>query len=366
MIAEVSMIWGHYTNLIGVILCIIVAFGSKWRFREKNKENVFLLCLLLCVVLSCIADSIAIWADGRSGELIRLVVYASNSWLYAACILSGILWIKFMEEHIHGENSPFHLGVLQVISIIGLIILVINLYIPIVFAVNRNNVYERRGLFFLYFTIEVCFLVDSFYMYASAKYKFGGLSVFQIWLYIVPQIIGMWAQLLVYGTSLIWPSTAVATALLFIQFNIEDKYRDNVSRLYKKDYLKVLNDKLKHGRNKEYTIVGVQVLGLAGILSTKGDESEKRARQSVVSILKKRIKPQGVIIQYDADFYAIVFNTVDKSVTEQYIEKLENEFTELNILNKSEYSLTTEYGYRVVNIMENDIETVVQQIKDSM
>lgn len=363
MITEVSMIYGHYTNFIGVMLCIIVAFGSKWRFKEKNRENIILVGLLVCAGIACVMDSIAVWADGRPGNFARTVVYASNTWLFMACVLSGMLWIGFMEEHIHGKNSTLHMGVLQTISAIGIIILGINLYIPIVFAVNGNNVYERRELFFLYIAIELSFLVDSIQMYMRAKYRHGGLSVFQIWLYIAPQIVGMFAQLFVYGTSLIWPSTAVATAVLFIQFNIDDKYRDNFTRLYKYEYIEVLCDKLTKFKNKKYMVILVQVLGIANVEGRYGKEAYQQAKLSIVKILKKITKPKGVIIQCENEAYVIILNSTDEAVTDRYISGLKYEINELNKIKKSEYSLTASYGYGVVDVENDNVEEIVQNIR---
>lgn len=366
MLTEVSMIYGHYTNLLGVLLCIITACWSKWRFKAKNKENSVLLALLFCVAVSCVADSIAVWADGRLGAFCRALVYASNTWMFVGCMLNGALWIWFIEEHIHGANSILHGMILKITIAVGLAILFINMYLPIVFAVNGNNVYERRVLFFLYMVIQICFMIDAIIMYVVAKYKLGGLSVYPIWKYILPLFIGMIGQLLVYGTSLIWPSAAISTAILFAQFNGEDRYKNSVTNLYRYDYLPILNDKLMKFRNKKYSIVMMQVLGLASIGIQHGEKEEENARLAISGILNKTVKPKGVIVQCENDAFAIVLNFVNNDVGEQCIKKLKNEFDEFNKLKKSEYALTVLFGQGIVDLNEESIENVVETIRKSL
>ena len=366
MIAEVNMVYSHYTNLIGMLVCVVTAVCCKWRFKERNKENNVLLYLLVCVFVSCMADSLAVWADGRAGDFWRIVVYLSNTWMFIACIMNGFLWILFIEEHIKGKNSDVHVKILQTIIIVSLLILVINMYLPIVFAVNGNNVYERKPLFFLYMVIQLGFMFDAITMYMIAKYKMGGLSVYQIWLYIMPLFVGMVAQLLVYGTSLIWPSAAVSTAVLFWQFGKEDRYKDSVTRLFRYDYLPVLNEKLKKFARKQYTVIVIQVLGLPNVRNTFGMKEEDNARLEVANIFNRTIKPKGVIVQCEGDAFAIVLNEVADDMPQKSIKKLEKEFEEFNKLKKMEYALTVSFGQGVVDLNNGSIADVVEELRETL
>jgi len=363
MLAEVNMSSGYITDMIGVLLCLYVAVSSRWRFKEKNKENNVLLLLLACVFISCIANSVAIWADGKPGQFARNLVYISNTWSFMACIFNGYLWISFMEEHIHGANSVIPLRIIQTISMVGLLILIVNFYIPIIFSVNGSNVYERRPLFELHMLIQVCFLIYAIIMYLIAKFVRGGLSVFPVWIYIVPLLLGSLAQYLVYGTSFIWPSAAFATACMFDRFNKQDKYRDSVTYLYRYDYIKILNENLKRYKNRIYRIIFIQVIGLVGVQSRYGIQAEDEARIDIANILKKNVMPKGIIAQCEGDAFIIVLNTNDSQVSERCIEQLQNEFDEYNRINKKDYSLSFDFKQELVNVDEATIDEVVNRIR---
>ncbi len=366
MVFSVDLSWGYYTDFIGIILCLITAYLNIGRLKVRTKKNRILLALLCCVMLSCICNSTGIWVDGKAGSLYRTVNYAVNTWLFLACIINGILWVMFIEDDIHGENSQAHIRTIQTISLIGILLLIVNLYLPIVFAVNGNGVYERKSLFWVYFAIQICFLLDAILMYMIAKYKFGGLSVVVIWAYLIPLMIGMMVQYHIYGVSLIWPSAAVSTCIFFVQLNADDKYKDRLTGLYRYDYIPVLEEKLGRFQNNKYTLIIIQIMGLGSIKVEHGNEAEDDVRRDIATLLQIAVKPKGVICQCENDAYAVVFNTTDETVSSNCVELVKKEFEEYCEANKMSYSLTSLVKTGIVDVKEEDMEERISQIRENM
>lgn len=359
MLASVDLTLAHYANIVGLAICFAVVLASKWRFKERNRTNTILIMLLLCVVVSCIMHSVAVVVDGMPGAVMRKLVYISNTWLFLANIISGFLWIMFMEENIHGTNSVLHFRVMQLVSLIGFVMLFINFYIPVVFAVNANNVYSRRHLFYLYMITELWFLVDATSMYMKAKYLKGVITVFPVWTYIIPILIGMFLQLLIYGVSLIWPCSAISVAILFFSFNSEDRYRDILTGVYNKTYFDVLHKMFLKEKNHDYIALRVNVLGIAAMGSVLGKDRENEARVDMAKTLSKAVKPIGLLTQYDMDTYVVFFSGKNADCMEEYMHKIIDELGILNKEKKMYYSLSVEMDYETFEADKEDIEKVV-------
>lgn len=362
MITSVNLSYAHYTNIVGLTICFVVVMTSKWRFKEHNRTNRILILLLFCVVISCLMHSVAVWVDGMPGSLARKAVYASNTWLFIANTISGFLWIMFMEETIHGTNSALHFRILQLISLIGFITLFINLYVPIVFYVNAKNVYSRRELFYLSMIIEVCFLLDAFYMYLKAKYVKGVITVFPVWTYIIPIFIGMFIQLMVYGASLIWPCSAVSVAIMFNSFNVEDRYRDILTGVYNRTYLEVLRGKFMKRKNKQYIALRVNLMGMGALASVLGKEVENDARVSFARVLTTVSKPIGLVTQYDKDSYVIFFSAKNEKQIDDYMQRIMKQLEELNHEKRMSYSLSVEMDYSLFEVDKDNMEEIIKDL----
>lgn len=362
MLGQLDLNYAHYTNTIGLAICFAVVMASRWRFKERNRTNRILILLLLCVVVSCIMHSVAVVVDGRPGQFMNRMVYISNSWLFLASLFSGQLWVLFMEENIHGTRSVIHMRILQLISIFGYIVLFFNLYMPIVFAVNSNNVYSRRSFFYLYMIIELIFLFDAVNMYMKAKYVHGVITMFPVWTYIIPILAGMIIQLMIYGIAMIWPCSAISVAILFSSFNTEDRYRDILTGVYNKTYYDMLQDRFIRNKNHTYVILRVNVLGIGVMGSVQGREMENDARVEFAKTLSRAVKPIGLLTQYDSDTYAVFFSGNNEGRIEEFKERILQELEALNEKKKMNYSLSVIMGYESFDAEKTEIETVIKQI----
>ena len=309
----------YATNIFGIVLLAVLMAGNAWRFREKGSENAYLQLLLFFTFCTCVLDPIAYTADGRPGTIARILVYGGNDLLYLTNMFSSFFWLLFLSEHLNYRFSNAHRNILGFIIVLGVVLVIINNFVPIIFDISANNVYTRR-YFWIYTIIDYGLMLDSLIIYFICKHKGGPLKSFPIWIFFAPIIAGTVAQSLFYGISAISSCTAIAIAGVFSSIHGERVYRDKLTNVYNYAYLAILGRAYK--KKKELHVTGNKVL----VQMTK--------------ILNRAVGELGLIIRYSSDEFIAFINTTNEMAVSMCITRIRSSLNELNTFSKS-YKLTT-------------------------
>ena len=201
----------YVANIIGIVLIAVIIICNLWRLQSRDPSNRSLLIMMFVALTSCIADPVSYTMKGLPGTLPRIIVYATSTWLFAANMLATCCWVKFIAYYLKGGMSKKTSFAMNTVVAIGLLFLSINLFKPIVFSIDQNNLYTRTALYYYYVVIDYLLVINSIFSYYKSKREGGMLKFFPIWIYIVPIIIGGVVQSAFYGISVIPTSIAIAT-----------------------------------------------------------------------------------------------------------------------------------------------------------
>lgn len=328
----------YATNIFGIVLLGILLAGSIWRFKEKSSENAYLLLLLLFTFCTCVLDPIAYTADGRPGIIARIFVYGSNDLLYLTNMFSGLFWLLFLAEHLNFRFSIVHRNVLGFTVVLGLVLVILNNFIPIIFDVSASNVYTRRH-FWIYTVIDYGLLLDSLIIYFICKHKGGPLKSFPVWIFFFPIIAGTIAQSLFYGISTISSSTAIAIAGLFSSIHGERAYRDKLTNVYNYAYLTSLGREYKKKKDLHVTGILININGFKKINQDYGRIAGNKVLVQMTKILNRAIGELGLIVRYSGDEFIAFINTTNEMAVSMCITRIRSSLNELNTFSNS-YKLT--------------------------
>lgn len=206
-------------NLVAVVIAdgfgaalSLIMFGARIWARNKNNTEVKLFrMMLMTAFLSCLADIIVFVFDGKPGLLVYILLFIGNTWLFAANVLLGALWIMSVMTHISGKGLPRGQKIfVDVLAVIGVAFLIVNLFTPIVFNISSDNVYARGPLYWLYIFFELLIVSDSIIVYFNYRGKYPEARHFPLWQFIIPILVGSTFQSIAYGISLICPAVSIA------------------------------------------------------------------------------------------------------------------------------------------------------------
>ena len=356
----------YATNIFGIVLIAVLMIGNLWRFREKGAENAHLQLILFFAFCSCILDPIAYTADGHSGTWARIIVYGSNALLYLSNLFSPFFWLLFLSEHLNYRFSIIHRNTLGFAIIAGVVIVILNNFVPIVFDVSSSNVYSRKYGYWFYIAIAYGFLLDSLIIYFICKKKGGPLKAFPIWIYFFPLIAGTLAQSFIYGISAISPCISISIAGVLASLHSERIFRDKLTGAFNYAYLDYLGREYKKKKNLQVTGLLININGFKNINQNYGRFTGNKVLAKMAKTLSRVVGEMGIIIRYSSDEFIAFINTQNEMAVSMCITRIKSSLTEINTFSNS-YKLSAcicSQGYNPQKSMDDFIDDITRTMQE--
>ena len=356
----------YVTNVIGIVLIAVMIVCNLWRFQTRSRADRNLLMMMFLALTSCVADPISYTMKGMPGLLPKITVYATSSWLFAANMLAVFFWVRFLSFHLNGGMPRRNRFFLDVIVAVGILLLVINFFTPIVFTIDENNLYSRTHLYSFYLIVDYMLVINSLMTYFKAKAKGGALKFFPIWVYIVPILIGGVVQSLYYGISVIPTSIAVSIAGVLASLQNEMIYHDQLTGLFNRSYLMYLLEKNIAVPKLNITGIMIDLNGFKHINDKFGHAVGDDALVMSSRILKSAVNNVGCVIRYAGDEFIVLLNTQDDVAVEKCIAKLRNSFDKFNEETSKPYTLSISLGSHKFDTKKESVDTFINVIDARM
>ena len=356
----------YVTNAIGIVLIAVMIVCNLWRFQTRNRADRYLLLMMFLALTSCVADPISYTMKGMPGLFPKIAVYATSSWLFAANMLAVNYWVRFLAFYLNGGMPRRSKIMLNTVVSVGIALLVINLFTPIVFHIDDNNLYTRTNLYVFYLVVDYMLVINSLVTYFKSKAKGGILKFFSIWVYIVPILIGGVVQSLYYGISVIPTSIAVSIAGVLASLQNEMIYHDQLTGLFNRSYLLYLLE--KNVTTPKFNITGIMIdlNGFKHINDEFGHAMGDDALVISARILQSAVGNAGCVIRYAGDEFIILLNTQNRENVEKCIAKIRNSFDKFNNDGVKPYSLFVSIGRHKFDMKNESVDTFINVIDARM
>ena len=331
------------SNIVGFLLMASLLLSRGWRIQTKNSESGILLVMIFAVMVGCVFDPIASFLDGQPGNVSRIGVYVSNTLLFFLNIVIGPGYITLIERHINERQGIKQKFFIYSVCLIELLVLIINIFYPVVFYVNENNSYCRLSFYWLYIGAELFFLGYGLYVYIVAKMRGRFLKYFPAWQFLVPIIVGMIVQSCVYGISLIWPCVGVAFCEIAISLQNESIYLDKLTGAYNRFYLDEFMNMARR-RGGEYAALMLDMNGFKKINDNFSHAEGDSALIAIADILSNVVRGKGVVIRFAGDEFIIVLDSVTEEAVTDCKKKIAESIDEYNETSGKPYKLSAAVG----------------------
>lgn len=356
----------YVTNVIGIVLIAVMIVCNLWRFQTRSRADRNLLMMMFLTLVSCIADPISYTMKGLPGLLPKVAVYATSTWLFAANMLAVFFWVRFLALHLNGGMPRRSKIALDSVVIFGLVLLLVNLFTPIVFYIDENNLYSRTNLYFLYLAIDYLLVVNSLVIYFKSKANGGFLKFFPIWVYIVPIVIGGIIQSFYYGISVIPTSIAVSIAGVLASLQNEMIYHDQLTGLFNRSYLNYLLEKSIKRPRFNLTGIMIDLNGFKHINDEFGHAVGDDALVMTARILKSAVGNVGCVVRYAGDEFIILLNTQNDALVGKCVANIREYFDEFNQRESKPYKLSVSLGSHKFDVKNESADTFINVIDERM
>lgn len=350
------------TDLVGVAILLIILLTRGWRLPARKEESRIMVTLISLSIVNCLTDLVVTICDGRAGRLCHTVSYLGNTYLYIYSLVVGIGIIHMVVMHIDRKTTGLHMIFFWMLCIIEVALLILNFFIPVVFTVSENNVYERGRYYMIFVIIGFVLILYGYAFYLLAKLQNPSLRYFPVIEFLMPIFLGNIIQMWIYGISILPVSFAIAFAGITISLQNECIYVDKLTGVYNRYEL----DRILKSRSlKRSGKVAAMMLDLNGFKAINDNYSHEEGDIALVNfarILSRAIASDGIVIRFAGDEFIIILHRAKDIDLEAYKAKLQAKVDEYNQTSGKPYALSTAIGGKIFDVNRENVNDLVTGI----
>ena len=356
-------------DFVGIAILMVILLSKGWSLPGRKEESHILLRMLIMSVANCIIDQLVASFDGKLGaafKFYRVILLAGNTYLYLYNTFVGVFLVHMIVKHIDRKTSHKKFIVFWIACLIQVVLLIINIFTPIVFKIDMNNEYKRGELFMFFIATGIVLNVYGFVYYIIAKIRNPGLRYFPVIEFLMPILLGMIGQAFMYGISLLPACFAVSLAGIVIAFQNECIYVDKLTGVYNRFEL---DRELRRLQKKHKEKIVAYMLDLNGFKKINDNYSHEEGDQALIAfagILNDVFGSVGTVIRFAGDeFVALVYKGKESDI-ELYKQKTAEAVEEYNERSGKPYKLSAAVGGRVFDFSKEDTQDLVVVIDKMM
>lgn len=351
-------------NIISILLIGTLYFANRQK-AVYNREMRLLQQMMVIIGIANISDCCVYYLTSSSNVVIKVLVFLSGSWLFLGNVMIGYLWAKFIMVHMNITFSNIRRNIYRTIGLISIVLLVINIFYPLVFSVSDGR--YQRGFAYIIFPIFAAFyILDSLYLYVKRVKKNGSLKLFPVHIFLIPVILGVVIQAFFVEIAITWTSIAISGAGIMTALKNEIIFIDCLTGLYNRMYLEFLHKRACNKKDCWVSGIMIDLNGFKQINDNYGHAEGDLALCIVADLLRKSFSEYGVVTRFAGDEFVIMLNTTDEQLIQKIIKSAKKNFVIENEKNNKPYQLSASMGYAITNLSNETIDDFMNRIDEQM
>lgn len=363
-----SMLAITVADYVGFIMVIAMLYSSRIRRKEPKLEfKLFTITGILSAV-ACIVDWFTFFSDGRPEPVFRAINIFGNAYCFIANPAFAFIWCLFTDLKLYDSISRakriYRIAVIP--AAILVLMVVINLFVPILYYFDANNYYHRLPLSYSFYFVEGLYFLFSYITLRNYERKYDKVRFFPIFLIVGPIALGCIIQAVFYGVSLIWVSLAVGLTAIYMSLQNEFSYLDTLTGLYNRAYLDYYLETKVKDKNSRMGGIMIDVDYFKAINDNYGHSAGDEALIDVARVIRLGKSDNAIAIRFAGDEFIIL---AAKSTEDSIKKMIRNIRDEVDIFNENEdrqYKLSLSIGYTIFDYDKDDIDSFFKHMDDNM
>lgn len=351
-------------NIISILLIGTLYLANRQK-AEYDRDMRLLQQMMVTIGIANISDCCVYYLAGSSNIVIKVLVFLSGSGLFLGNVMIGYLWAKFIMVHMNIPFSDIRRKIYRTIGLISIVLLVINIFYPLVFSVSDGR-YQRGFAYIIFLIFAAFYILDSLYLYVKRVKKNGSLKLFPVHIFLIPVIFGVVIQVFFVEIAITWTSIAISVAGIMTALKNEIIFTDCLTGLYNRVYLEFLHKRACNKKNCWISGIMIDLNGFKQINDNYGHAEGDLALCIVADLLRKSFSEYGVVTRYAGDEFVIMLNTTDEQLIQKIIKSAKKNFVTENEKNDKPYQLSASMGYAITNLSNETIDDFMNRIDEQM
>ncbi len=355
-------------DYIGLILIVSMLISSRIRRKSGNDDFRIISFSAKLTAVACVVDFLAFYFDGKPGELAKLINLVANTLCFVANPLFVFSWCLYEDMKLYKSKARVRKLYKKASwpALIMAVVALVNMFIPIIFEIDAQNVYHRLPLSYLYYVVDLGYLIYSVIILKGFEDKYGKVRFFPLYLMLGPIILGCAIQAIFYGVSLIWVSMSVGLTGIYMSVQNEFSYVDTLTGLYNRAYLDYQLEISAKDKSSGIGGIMIDVDYFKQINDTMGHSTGDEALIDVARIILFSKPDKAIPIRFAGDEFIVLL----KNTNENQLQKVVNDIrTELDIFNETEgrqYKLSLSLGCSMFDRENETTDEFFKHMDDNM
>lgn len=351
-------------NIISILLIGTLYLANRQK-AEYDRDMRLLQQMMVTIGIANISDCCVYYLAGSSNIVIKVLVFLSGSGLFLGNVMIGYLWAKFIMVHMNIPFSDIRRNIYRTIGLISIVLLVINIFYPLVFSVSDGR-YQRGFAYIIFLIFAAFYILDSLYLYIKRVKKNGSLKLFPVHIFLIPVILGVVIQAFFVEIAITWTSIEISVAGIMTALKNEIIFTDCLTGLYNREYLEFLHKRACNKKDCWVSGIMIDLNGFKQINDNYGHAEGDLALCIVADLLLKSFSEYGVVTRYAGDEFVIMLNTTDDQLIQKIIKSAKKNFVTENEKNDKLYQLSASMGYAITNLSNETIDDFMNRIDEQM
>lgn len=351
-------------NIISILLIGTLYLANRQK-AEYDRDMRLLQQMMVTIGIANISDCCVYYLAGSSNIVIKVLVFLSGSGLFLGNVMIGYLWAKFIMVHMNIPFSDIRRNIYRTIGLISIVLLVINIFYPLVFSVSDGR-YQRGFAYIIFLIFAAFYILDSLYLYVKRVKKNGSLKLFPVHIFLIPVILGVVIQAFFVEIAITWTSIAISVTGIMTALKNEIIFTDCLTGLYNREYLEFLHKRACNKKDCWVSGIMIDLNGFKQINDNYGHAEGDLALCIVADLLLKSFSEYGVVTRYAGDEFVIMLNTTDDQLIQKIIKSAKKNFVTENEKNDKPYQLSASMGYAITNLSNETIDDFMNRIDEQM
>ena len=357
---SLDMLLQYDINVYAILFLIVILFTVYVKKGVHNFSTMMFKIIIITNIAMLILEILSWVFDGVDGQLAWYLNYSFNFALVLLTPVIAGLWASYVEFKIFKSTDRLKKFMyFQQPFLIGLVLSIINLFVPILFKVSEDNIYSREPLIWINVATMYLLLMHTIAMAYRHRKKMNQNLLLGVAIFFIFPIAGAVIQMLYLGTLLIWPMIALGVVIVYIFLETISPARDHLTNLFTRvksdEYIKDLIDK-----NTDFTVIMIDIDNFKEINDDFGHIAGDKVLKDFGAVLMSVFSDKSMVSRFGGDEFLVVTKFSEEEELLNLKKSLYDEITNPTYENKNLLELRFGYGYSFFK--QQDIKTMDQLV----